>query len=61
MNFSKTELLFMVLVLPSLFALSLIIEGVWKLTQKSSGWLPILLGIMFLAATIFGYFVIFKQ
>ncbi|MCR4263875.1 MAG: hypothetical protein NUV98_04125 [Candidatus Roizmanbacteria bacterium] len=54
------DLIFLVFVLPSLFAISLMAEGVWKLSQSRSGWFNIFIGFAFLTASIFGYFILLK-
>ncbi|OGG13374.1 hypothetical protein A2773_06035 [Candidatus Gottesmanbacteria bacterium RIFCSPHIGHO2_01_FULL_39_10] len=56
------EFIYIALVLPSLFALTLIAEGVHKILKNESGWLAVFLGCFFLAVLIFGYFLlIFKR
>lgn len=52
------EFIYIVLVLPSLFALTLIAEGVHKILKNESGWLTIFLGCSFLIVLIFGYFLL---
>lgn len=58
MFFESPEFIYIVLVLPSLFALTLIAEGVHKVLKNESGWLSIVLGCLFLTVLIFGYFFI---
>jgi len=46
----------MILVLPSLFGLTLIGEGLNKvLKNETQGWLSIIFGILFIAVVIFAY------
>lgn len=52
------EFIYIALVLPSLFALTLIAEGVHKVLKNEPGWLSIVLGCSFLIVLIFGYFFI---
>jgi len=62
MNIQSPEFIYIALVLPSLFALTLIAEGVHKVLKNESGWLSIFLGCAFLMVLIFGYFLlIFKK
>jgi len=50
------QMLYVMLALPTLFGLTLVGEGVYKMTHYESGWLSMLLGGMFLAVVAFGYF-----
>ena len=56
MNTSEPGLVFIGLVLPGLFALTMIVEGMWKLNQKTSGWFNILMGLGVMALTFWVYF-----
>ena len=56
MSLKQPEFLYLALILPSLFALTLIAEGVQKILRKESGWVSILLGIGFLAIIVVSYF-----
>lgn len=57
MNLSDPQFLYMILVLPSLFGLTLIGEGLNKiLKDERAGWLSIVFGFLFIAAVIFAYF-----
>ena len=60
MSLKQPEFLYLALILPSLFALTLIAEGVQKILRKESGWVSILLGIGFLAIIVVSYFLLFK-
>lgn len=56
MDSSDPGLLFLGLVLPCLFALTLIAEGAWKISQHASGWVSLLLGLGVIGLTLFVYF-----
>ncbi len=56
----SVEFLFVLLVLPSLFAITLIAEGLSKVLRKESGWVSIGLGVVFLSAVVTAYFVILR-
>ena len=50
------QFLYMVLILPSLFGLTLIGEGLNKvLNSERAGWLSIIFGFLFIAVVIFAY------
>ncbi|PJC27905.1 MAG: Uncharacterized protein LiPW31_241 [Microgenomates group bacterium LiPW_31] len=56
MNPTEPQFLYMILVLPSLFGLTLIGEGLNKvLKNETQGWLSIIFGILFIAVVIFAY------
>lgn len=58
MSTSDPQFLYMVLVLPSLFGLTLVGEGVYKLTQERSvGWFNILMGVGFMVVVVVAFFV----
>jgi len=44
------------MVVPTLFGLSLLGEGIYKLTHYEAGWVNVVLGTVFLAGAAFGYF-----
>ncbi len=50
------EFLYVMLVLPALFGLTLVGEGVYKMSHYQQGWINMALGVMFLAGVAFGYF-----
>lgn len=55
------QFLYMILVLPTLFGLTLVGEGLNKvLKSESQGWLSIVFGIVFMAVVIFAY-IFFSQ
>ncbi len=51
--------LYLALILPSLFALTLIAEGIHKILQRQAGWVSITLGVFFLLTVIAAYFFVF--
>ena len=53
-------ILYLALILPSLFSLTLIAEGIHKMLQKQAGWVSITLGLFFLGTIIGAYFFVFK-
>ncbi|MBU1931379.1 hypothetical protein KJ965_01585 [Patescibacteria group bacterium] len=56
MNPSEPQFLYMVLILPSLFGLTLIGEGLNKiLKSEMAGIVSIIFGIIFIAVVIFAY------
>jgi len=56
MAISDPQFLYMVLILPSLFGLTLIGEGMNKILKSEvSGWLSILFGIMFIGIIVLAY------
>jgi len=51
------QFLYMVLILPSLFGLTLIGEGLNKvLKSEVAGWVSIVLGVLFIVVVVFSYF-----
>ena len=60
MNTQETGILYVVLILPSLFALILVTEGIHKILKKESGWISLFLGLAFLGIIIYAYFAFFK-
>lgn len=56
MNASDPQLLYMVLILPSLFGLTLIGEGLNKvLKSECAGYISIVFGLLFIAMVVFAY------
>jgi uncharacterized protein (DUF58 family) len=56
MNATDPQFLYMMLVLPTLFGLTLVGEGLNKiLKDEHMGWLSIIFGVMFIAVVIFAY------
>lgn len=57
MNTTDPQFLYMILVLPSLFGLTLLGEGINKIAhEENSGVISILFGFVFIGAVIFAYF-----
>lgn len=51
------QFLYMVLILPSLFGLTLIGEGLNKvLKSETAGWVSIVFGVLFIVVVVFSYF-----
>jgi uncharacterized membrane protein len=50
------QMLYVMLALPTLFGLTLVGEGVYKMTHYESGWMNVVLGCVFLAVVAFGFF-----
>lgn len=50
------EFLYTMMVMPTLFGLTLLGEGIYKLTHYEEGWVSVVLGAVFLASAAFGYF-----
>jgi len=58
-NPADPQFLYMVLILPSLFGLTLIGEGLNKvLKSETAGWVSIMFGVVFVLVVVFAYFVI---
>lgn len=56
---SAPEFLYLGFVLPSLFAVTLVGEGIYKIIKHESGFFMFLLGILFLIGVMVSYFFIF--
>lgn len=54
------DFLFLALVLPSLFAITLIADGASKILRQESGWVSVGLGIVFLISAISAYFLLIQ-
>lgn len=51
------QFLYMILVLPTLFGLTLVGEGLNKiLKEETQGWLSLIFGVLFMVVVIFAYF-----
>lgn len=59
MKANDPAFLYLALILPSLFSLTLIAEGIHKILQKQAGWVSITFGMFFLLIVIAGYFFVF--
>lgn len=56
MNIQEPQFLYMVLILPTLFGLTLIGEGLNKvLKSEIAGWLSIFFGVLFVMVVVFAY------
>jgi hypothetical protein len=53
---ADAQMFYVMLVLPALFGLTLVGEGVFKMWHYESGWGSVFLGCLFLAIVTFGYF-----
>lgn len=51
-----SEFLYTMMVMPTLFGLTLLGEGIYKLTHYEEGWVNVVLGVVFLAGAAFGFF-----
>jgi hypothetical protein len=47
---------YVMLVLPTLFGLTLVGEGMYKMWHYESGWASVFMGCVFLAIVTFGFF-----
>ena len=57
MSLSDPQFLYMVLVLPSLFGLTLVGEGLNKiLKEERQGWISIITGILFILTVVLAFF-----
>lgn len=57
MTATDPQFLYMVLVLPALFGLTLIGEGISKLIhEETGGWISLIFGFLFIFVVIFAYF-----
>ena len=52
----EAQFLYVMLVLPTLFGLTLVGEGVYKMSHYEEGWVNVALGVVFLVGVAFGYF-----
>ncbi len=56
MNTSEPQFLYMILILPTLFGLTLVGEGLNKiLRDEKVGWTSIVFGILFIIVVVFAY------
>lgn len=49
------------MVMPTLFGLTLLGEGVYRLSHYERGWIYVALGAIFLASAAFGYFYLIES
>jgi hypothetical protein len=52
------QFFYMMLALPTLFGLTLLGEGIYKMNHYESGWFNVTTGALFLMIVAFGYFYI---
>ena len=50
------QFFYMMLALPTLFGVSLLGEGIYKMTHYQSGWMSMAFGAIFLSTVAFGFF-----
>ena len=55
MTTASPEFIYLSFLLPSLFALSLVAEGIYKISRSEEGIFPFTLGILFIASIIVAY------
>ena len=52
------QIFYVMLALPTLFGLTMVGEGVYKMSHYEPGWVSIILGTLFLVIVAFGYFML---
>lgn len=61
MNLNEPQFIYMILVLPTLFGLTLVAEGLNKiLKEEKQGWVSIILGVAFIAIIILAYLLLLR-
>lgn len=53
---ANSEMFYVMMALPTLFGLTLVGEGIYKIVHSETGWVSVVLGVVFLMVVIFGYF-----
>lgn len=53
---ASAQMFYVMLALPTLFGLTMVGEGVYKISHYEQGWVSIVLGTLFLLTVVFGYF-----
>ena len=62
MNLNEPQFIYMILVLPILFGLSLVAEGLNKiLKEENQGWFSITLGLIFITIVVSAYFFLLRK
>jgi hypothetical protein len=57
MSTTDPQFIYMILILPSLFGLTLVGEGISKLIHEDhGGWISIVFGLLFMMVVVFTYF-----
>ena len=54
----SAQMFYAMLALPTLFGLTMVGEGVYKISHYEQGWVSIVLGTLFLLTVVFGYFLL---
>ena len=57
----QPEFIYATLILPSLFAVTMITEGISKILKHQSGWLSLVIGVVFLSIVMGVYFGILRK
>lgn len=55
------QMLYIMLALPTLFGLTLVGDGLWKLKNYEHGWGSVMTGCVFLMVVAFGFFYLVAQ
>lgn len=55
---ASAQMFYAMLALPTLFGLTMVGEGVYKISHYEQGWVSIILGTLFLLTVVFGYFIL---
>jgi len=53
---AEAQMFYIMLALPTLFGLTMLSEGLYKMAHYESGWVSVFVGCVFLAIVAFGYF-----
>jgi len=61
MSFASSEFLYIGFVLPMLFSLTIIGEGIYKIAKDNEGYITFVLGVLFLIGVVLGYLYIFSK
>ncbi len=56
MDVRSPEFLYMGFILPGLFALTLVGEGIYKIKKQEEGFFTLFLGVLFLVVIFIGYY-----
>jgi len=58
---TKIEIIYLGFVLPGLFALTLVAEGLYKIANHEEGFFTFVIGILFLISLTLAYFLLFNK
>lgn len=61
MDKTQLEIIYLGFLLPGLFSLTLVAEGLYKISRHEEGFFTFALGILFLLALALGYILLFSQ